>query len=137
MGLGQENQSHPVGSGRSPQLRAPPQPVDAAPLEMMPPEEESPAGGGEGDGDSGPVLLQALKSSSTRKVRPRRWGAMGGSRMAKHPTEALWGWVSPSGPWGWWSPWVPQGMGGGAGPSWPSNRAGGVRAWQGASWGRA
>lgn len=34
---------------------------------MMPPEEESPAGGGEGD--DGLVLLQALKSGSTRKVR--------------------------------------------------------------------
>jgi len=74
MGLSQENQnsprrgdtepqSHPVGSSRSPQ------PVDAAPLEMMPPEEESPAGGGEGDQDSGFVVLQALKSGSTRKVR--------------------------------------------------------------------
>lgn len=57
-----------MGSGGSPHLWAdPPQPVDAAPLEMMPPEEESLAGGGEGD--SGLVLLQALKSGSTRKVR--------------------------------------------------------------------
>ncbi|KAK2517457.1 Rhpn1 [Columba guinea] len=34
---------------------------------MMSPEEETPSAGGEGDGDSGHVLLQALKSSSTRK----------------------------------------------------------------------
>lgn len=65
-----EPQNHPVGVSELPQLGAhPSQPVDAAPLEMMSPEEETPSTGGEGDGDSGHVLLQALKSSSTRKVR--------------------------------------------------------------------
>lgn len=115
MGLGQENQrsprrgsskpqSHPVRSGRSPQLRSPSvpvppppfQPVDAVPLEMMPPEEKSPDGGEEVDRASSLVLLQALKSGSTRKVRARQWGCHGwGVGWPSHLSD---------GPWGWWSP---------------------------------
>lgn len=49
---------------------APAPPVDVASPEMMPPEEESPAG----DRDGGLVLLHGPRSGSTRKVRMGRAG---------------------------------------------------------------